>query len=709
MKSTHSYRVRNPSLWLLFICLNLPLLINLGTFRPYSPLNTSTLGNRRMPLIPVDTSITKNVPWQCCTGSTDEPTPMEHTLAVYGISPIFGYGENLSPPSTGEVPVSSLDFHAFDTFLWVIFFRHTSFQNIRTEWVPSSPILQEFLTLFRSPLSSAPRLFSIPPWFSTFTFSPSCFASALLHKFSYQNNQHPSEAYGLLAVPSLITTSAPMETSSLMFAVRKGGMVTIKITIQNGIYKNFLPLDFPPNNNALSTEQLSVEEENISTTRSENLIQGVESAPPIHTTNPSFISDPPKPSLFRLLLGHPYVENSNLYFWNEMIYSFIFLMKGASIKEYRNDFENRISLAHFKAMLPSDTFTQAQSSENDLHFVCKKCQRTVGRVGVHKPAASKVLNSYFAAYKRFPITSLNMGVAFNVSSFSSLTVLLVNPDKLPLRVHGSVNIMNAGHDALSYEQQALPTTFLLLFGLYVIGTFYMGILVLQYKEKRTTLHIMSLFNIVLCCTVLAGSWYAPQIGKKVQEVVFIFLLLLAALGFKIIRRSLTNVEIRLLTLFFSGLFFLNVFVVFLPRLETFRAIVLWVIILVAFIVLTVTLHSLRSSIQESGLSIYTGLLYTKYEATARLIPILVWVFLRSYVLWFYKLSLLPLIFKGESYISWDEWVFVMVENIADFILYMLVFYILKPALPMRIFKEHVLRNNEEGMDEDDIPFFVEEH
>ncbi|CBZ55517.1 conserved hypothetical protein [Neospora caninum Liverpool] len=324
-------------------------------------------------------------------------------------------------------------------------------------------------------------------------------------------------------------------------------------------------------------------------------------------------------------------------------------------------------------------------------------------------ADNVVANSYIPAFKRLPFTASRMQVRIQVPRRDRYAVVLLNADGLDLRLRGAVTFINPGNQQLSAEQICLPDT---VFGLMILYLFTSGVLVLLMlvfrRRKWSGVHLLMLGNFLFAALAFSldwrqavemsehgvrhpALWVASRVVKKMQDVVALTTFILVALGWKTLRSQLSRIEVQ----FVAGLcvisLYLGFFEIILGGFQGTRYILHALGYICVLVAINANLALLYSHIVESSLSPSTGELYHKYDAYQTYRWIFFLYLMKPVTLVFFKLTFLNLAY--EQLLSWDEWVFVLVDNGMDYLIYVGLLYAFRPVVSMRVLKDLTPENS----------------
>ncbi|PFH33558.1 hypothetical protein BESB_077750 [Besnoitia besnoiti] len=314
-----------------------------------------------------------------------------------------------------------------------------------------------------------------------------------------------------------------------------------------------------------------------------------------------------------------------------------------------------------------------------------------------------VASSYVPAFKRLPFTSSRMHVRLRVPRRDRYAVVLLNADGLDLRFRGEVTFMNPGNQHLSVEQIALPATVFALMLLYVITSGGLALLMLVCRRRRwRAVHLLMLGNFLFSALSFALDWrqavyvqehgvrqpvlwLASRVLKKMQDIVALMTFILVALGWKTLRSHLSRIEVQ----FVAGLcvisLYLGLFEIILGGFQGTRYILHALGYICVLVAINANLALLYSHIADATLGPSIGELYHKYDGYKTYRWIFFLYLMKPVTLVFFKLTFLNL--EYEQLLSWDEWIFVVVDNFIDYLIYLGLLYAFRPASSMRVLRD----------------------
>ncbi|KEP63039.1 UNVERIFIED_CONTAM: hypothetical protein HHA_216890 [Hammondia hammondi] len=318
-------------------------------------------------------------------------------------------------------------------------------------------------------------------------------------------------------------------------------------------------------------------------------------------------------------------------------------------------------------------------------------------------ADNVVANSYIPAFKRLPFASSRLRVRIQVPRRDRYAVVLLNADGLDLRLRGSVTFLNPDAQQLSAEQLHLPDTVFGLMILYLVTSGILVLLMLVFRRRRWNgVHLLMLGNFLFAALAFSldwrqavymaehgirhpALWVASRVFKKMQDVSALMTFILVSLGWKTLRSQLSRIEVQ----FVAGLcvisLYLGFFEIILGGFQGTRYILHALGYICVLVAINANLALLHAHIADSSLSPSTGELYHKYDGYQTYRWIFFLYLMKPVTLVFYKLTLLNLAY--EQLLSWDEWVFVLVDNLMDYLIYVGLLYAFRPVGSMRVLRD----------------------
>ncbi|EPR58731.1 hypothetical protein TGGT1_216890 [Toxoplasma gondii GT1] len=318
-------------------------------------------------------------------------------------------------------------------------------------------------------------------------------------------------------------------------------------------------------------------------------------------------------------------------------------------------------------------------------------------------ADNVVANSYIPAFKRLPFASSRLRVRIQVPRRDRYAVVLLNADGLDLRLRGSVTFLNPDAQQLSAEQLHLPDTVFGLMILYLVTSGVLVLLMLVFRRRRWNgVHLLMLGNFLFAALAFSldwrqavymaehgirhpALWVASRVFKKMQDISALMTFILVSLGWKTLRSQLSRIEVQ----FVAGLcvisLYLGFFEIILGGFQGTRYILHALGYICVLVAINANLALLHAHIADSSLSPSTGELYHKYDGYQTYRWIFFLYLMKPVTLVFYKLTFLNLAY--EQLLSWDEWVFVLVDNLMDYLIYVGLLYAFRPVGSMRVLRD----------------------
>jgi len=295
-----------------------------------------------------------------------------------------------------------------------------------------------------------------------------------------------------------------------------------------------------------------------------------------------------------------------------------------------------------------------------------------------------------------------------VSSLDRYSPYLFNSDSIPFKLDGVINMTNPGGNHLSYEQIGSETVaYFLLWAFLVIAIVYAVLITTVWYGRGTALHWLMVVTLLVkgVCMALDGaniSAYStlgeltpfqmvlPRLVSKLQDILSLMLFLLLGLGWKVHRESLVMLEVR----FCAGVsvlsFYLGIFEASMentplanvvPNAQVSRHILHALTFLCIIVAINFNVSFLENKLSKDGISLSTGLSYQHYESYKAYRWIFVFFILKPTILLFYRLSFL------DAINFWDDWLYTLLDNLADGAIHVSLMYSFKPTSPLSLFKD----------------------
>ncbi|PHJ25068.1 lung seven transmembrane receptor [Cystoisospora suis] len=319
-----------------------------------------------------------------------------------------------------------------------------------------------------------------------------------------------------------------------------------------------------------------------------------------------------------------------------------------------------------------------------------------------------VADSYLPAFKRLPFTSNRMRVRVRVPKRDRYAVMLLNSDGLDLRLKGSVSFTNPDGEQLSVEQIPLPNTLFALMILYLLTVASMLACMLVIRRRKwSPVHFLMLGNFLFSALAFGLDWrqavYVQQHGmrspilwltsrvfQKIHDIIALMTFILIALGWKTLRSHLSRIEVQFVTGLCVISLYLGLFEIILGGFQGTRYILHALGYICVLVAINANLALLHSYIADATISPATGDLYHKFDGYKTYRWIFFLYLLKPVSLVFFKLTFLNPVY--EQLLSWDEWVFVFVDNFMDYLIYVGLLYAFRPVGAMRVFRDFAPEN-----------------
>eukprot|EP00922_Rhytidocystis_sp_ex-Travisia-forbesii_P006063 GHVS01008791.1.p1 GENE.GHVS01008791.1~~GHVS01008791.1.p1 ORF type:complete len:609 (-),score=22.37 GHVS01008791.1:1057-2709(-) len=336
-------------------------------------------------------------------------------------------------------------------------------------------------------------------------------------------------------------------------------------------------------------------------------------------------------------------------------------------------------------------------------------------------------NSHIRAHRRYPLTSAGpFSRRIHVDSLDRYSVVLLNSDVIALRLSGSVSYVNPHPYLHLSREQAHTAVVVAILAVVYLGSALLlaGLFFTAYRGLTTPVHLLMLVNWLVCALFLSLDflncrlfrewgelptviWASPRVVRKVQEILGLMIFFFVSLGWKILRTRLTRLEAQ----FAAGIsvvsFAMGMTEIFFDRIQYWRYILHLLVLLCTSIAISFNITLLHSHLQDAGISLSTSDSYRKYQGF-RSLRTLFYVYLAKQLFWvlqhFKGIALQPVyedfnladpVISGSRWmLSWDEWIFVLVDGLAEYAIYVWLLFIFRPAGPIELFKD-ILDGREE--------------
>jgi len=332
---------------------------------------------------------------------------------------------------------------------------------------------------------------------------------------------------------------------------------------------------------------------------------------------------------------------------------------------------------------------------------------------------ARVVNTNFMAYWRQPLMS-KISMTKTVEWLDRYTLIIVNGDEQDLRFTGKIRLVNPGKDDeqhLSFDQIPMMPVLLTMIWVYLISTALLFLLLVTgWRRRKTAIHWIMLATLLSKSLYLVFYWQnfvlfsskgslerfqrkIPRIVGKMQDIISLMMYLLVALGWKILRSNLSMTEVRFsagicVISFYLGLFQVTCQGPTCSGYELSRYILHALAYLCIIVAINFNIAMLNGSITESAVSLSTAELYQKFDAYRLYRWVFVIYIMKPTFLLFFKLSVLDA--NG-----WDDWLYLLMQNLVEFGIYATIIWAYRPFEPMRVFKDLLTTESSEGDEEED--------
>lgn len=297
--------------------------------------------------------------------------------------------------------------------------------------------------------------------------------------------------------------------------------------------------------------------------------------------------------------------------------------------------------------------------------------------------------------------SVKTSFKVNAQTKDRYWVQIFNLDERPLKVSGTVSLLNPGGEQLALQEQKVPMVLLwtsaLFFGTCMV---FATLLATSSRRGRSVMHLVMMAVLLLKGVVLLLWWcnrmqvarsgsdsiignVGWKLVEKVQTIMELMMFLFIALGWKFLRGTLNVTEMR----FAGGIsvisFYLGVFEVACSTPSTCSGYVLsryilhalcWLVVIVA---MNFNLQLIHAQIVEATASAESGKLYRKHHAYRAFR----WIFLAFIV------APTVEIFLKVTVMPWDAiWLYYLVVELRTWAVYTSVVVAFRPdPPPLRVF------------------------
>lgn len=337
-----------------------------------------------------------------------------------------------------------------------------------------------------------------------------------------------------------------------------------------------------------------------------------------------------------------------------------------------------------------------------------------------KDEDNRNFNSYLVTAWRTSLTE-KLNASFQVQEAfggrSRYSLAIVSALKQPLAVSGTLKLMNPGGQQLSLQEVYVPAALLGAACTYLISCLVFCAVLMRASRRgtRTSLHSLIALVIALRGLTLTLQWLAKRqvevtgtdsgfsevvwrLMGKVQNIAELMMFLLISLGWKILRGTLDNSEVRFAMSISAISLYLGVFEVACQTpsscngYQLSRYILHILCQLVVIVAMNFNLQKIVQAIAEAPVSAESAKMYWRLHAyqTFR------WVFL------VFIIAPTALLFLNVTIVPWDaQWLFVLMQELTTWLIYSLLAFAFRPEPPcLRIFD--LTQEQEEDSDFADV-------
>mmetsp|Transcript_16712 Transcript_16712/g.47555 ORF Transcript_16712/g.47555 Transcript_16712/m.47555 type:complete len:456 (-) Transcript_16712:159-1526(-) len=307
------------------------------------------------------------------------------------------------------------------------------------------------------------------------------------------------------------------------------------------------------------------------------------------------------------------------------------------------------------------------------------------------------LNSYLITYWRAGLYD-HVKATFHISAPTKdrYHIGILNTQQQVLSLRGELSLVNPGGQQLSLQEQRVPDVLLWTSALYFASCMFFAVLLgIASHRGRTAMHLM-IATVVLLKAVVLLLWWCDcmqvsrtgsdssignvgwQLLDKVQTILELMMFFLIALGWKFLRGTLNETEIRFAVGISVISFYLGVFEVACTTppacsgYQLSRYILHSLCYLVVIVAMNFNLQMIYAEITTATASVESGKLYRKKHAY----KLFRWIFLAFIIAptveLFLKVTVMP----------WDAlWLFILIQQLRTWAIYMSVVVAFRPDPP----------------------------
>ncbi|OII77183.1 hypothetical protein cand_021650 [Cryptosporidium andersoni] len=324
-----------------------------------------------------------------------------------------------------------------------------------------------------------------------------------------------------------------------------------------------------------------------------------------------------------------------------------------------------------------------------------------------------IVSTYLRSTLRVPVKNSKIQINFVSSILDRYTILVVNGDRVPLSITGSINIQNPSPlNHLSFEKRretfildTMLTLYFLVWVAYLLDFVYSLGFRLRNMNNVNTLHstlqwsslqllsmvilllkpiciLFDKYNLVNYCIygeLSMLAWSVPRVLSRSFDTLLLLYLLLISLGWKVLRDNLLTLETRFVTAICIISLYLGIFEITISAFQIARYILHALSYLCIIIATNINTSLLNHTISDQNISPRLGVLYKKWQSYIYFRWIFICSIIKPSILLFYRIGIL----QPNGF---DDWIYTLIDYLSDFILLNVIIYLFRPFEVPELFK-----------------------
>lgn len=314
-----------------------------------------------------------------------------------------------------------------------------------------------------------------------------------------------------------------------------------------------------------------------------------------------------------------------------------------------------------------------------------------------------VFHPHLTCILKVPILHTNERIkkAIHVDKLDRYVVFIYNPDKHLLSLSGKVCYSNDGETDIAKVRQSSDLYYvdnvILLFAiLNLLVAIGYGFLLFKYTPASKLVHYLITANFLLCSVYMfmdyinfntiktsnynsMGLYYASNILMKIQEVFNLFILVVLALGWQIIRQTLTHVEHQLIIFVCIASLYLGVLEVILYSAALSRFVLHAVVFVIILMAINFNWAIINSRIGDELVGMEAAKLYHQLKSYRRYRKVFAVFLMKPALITTFKHIALRPVFS-QMFI-WDQHLYLLINLSCNLTLDIFIAKLFHPVTP----------------------------